>query len=306
MTSHAFSVLDVSSWESAGIESIGQDEKEWLVEPGPGIPWLFKPVVAHHDGFVQGEDWAEKLVNELGRRLGVPCARIELASRRGRRGCISRTVCPKRWEMQPGRVQLAEVVAGYQPGAANVRGRPGHSLQTIRQALAGMSAPPHADVPAGFDAFDVFAGYLVLDAWVANRDRHDENWSILRPPPGDDALDALAGSYDHASSLGFNLRDPQRAQRVRNGTVDAWARRGTAWRFEHDPVMGPPTLVELADRALRLVSSAVRAHWLERLSEASKAPPDLVAAVPELSGPAATFVLSLLAVNTRRLVDECH
>lgn len=33
---------------------------------------------------------------------------------------------------------------------------------------------------AGFAAFDQFCGYLLLDALVANRDRHEENWAFCR------------------------------------------------------------------------------------------------------------------------------
>lgn len=35
--------------------------------------------------------------------------------------------------------------------------------------LRGVDPPHSPAVPSGFDAFDVFAGYMVLDAWIANR-----------------------------------------------------------------------------------------------------------------------------------------
>jgi hypothetical protein len=69
---------------------------------------------------------------------------------------------------------------------------------------------------APFDAtaFDVFAGYVVLDAWVANRDRHDNNWAVLRPITLSADPLRLCGSYDHASSLGFNVTDEERSVRL--------------------------------------------------------------------------------------------
>lgn len=38
-------------------------------------------------------------------------------------------------------------------------------------------------------AFDVFTGYLLLDAWIANTDRHPHNWGVLRTPSKSLALD---------------------------------------------------------------------------------------------------------------------
>jgi hypothetical protein len=52
----------------------------------------------------------------------------------------------------------------HQPGRKG--GHPGHSLENVRA------------VPT--TAFDVFAGWPTLDAWIANTDRHDNNWSVLR------------------------------------------------------------------------------------------------------------------------------
>ncbi|EGJ29874.1 MULTISPECIES: hypothetical protein [Moorena] len=42
--------------------------------------------------------------------------------------------------------------------------------------------PPKWKVPDGFtDARDLFVGYLLLDAWIGNGDRHHENWGFVRP-----------------------------------------------------------------------------------------------------------------------------
>jgi len=60
-------------------------------------------------------------------------------------------------------------------------------------------------------ALDVFAGYLLLDAWVANQDRHHQNWGAIRD--GEKLL--LAPTYDHGSSLARNLTDEERRDRLR-------------------------------------------------------------------------------------------
>ena len=51
------------------------------------------------------------------------------------------------------------------------------------------------------------AGYLVLDAVVGNTDRHHENWGVLRRRNGERWQGWIAPTFDHASSLGRELRD---------------------------------------------------------------------------------------------------
>lgn len=197
MTDRHYEVLDVSRWEVAADEPAGQEEKKWLIQPLTGTKWLFKPPT-EKNGFRQGEDWSEKVSSELARLIRVPCAEVQLADLSGRPGSISRNLRPHGWEMQAGSLLLAEADVDYQPGAMKVKGRPGHSLVRIKQSLDGAGPPPGETVPDEFGAFDVFVGFMVLDAWIANRDRHDENWSILLPPPGLSCPTLLCASYDQA------------------------------------------------------------------------------------------------------------
>jgi hypothetical protein len=60
-------------------------------------------------------------------------------------------------------------------------------------------------------ALDVFIGYLMLDAWVSNQDRHHENWGFIVSP---EITIHLAPTFDHASSLGWNETDGTRTERL--------------------------------------------------------------------------------------------
>lgn len=188
--------------------------------------------------------------------------------------------------------------------------RPGHHLENIRLALGDAQAPPEFEGPERMDAFDVLAGYFVLDALIANRDRHEHNWSVLSPrllgPPI-----RLAPSYDHASSCGFNLRDTvrERLLGLPEG-VQGWVERGTAWRFEHVEKKAL-TLVEHAAAALRLASPE-GAHWWGVRLRALVLEPVLGAVerskVEGMSEAATTFAGEVLTINLRRLRDvvtEC-
>ncbi len=71
-------------------------------------------------------------------------------------------------------------------------------------------------------AVDTFVGYLLLDAWIGNGDRHHENWGLVS------AIDRtihLAPTYDHASSLGRELSDAKRQERLQNKTVGAYLKK---------------------------------------------------------------------------------
>ena len=305
----AFEIRDVSSWGVVNAEPIGRDEKWWLHEPGTPTSsrehdWLFKPVVVPRHGHRQGEDWAEKIVSELGPLLGVPCAHVELAKRHGVPGSISRNVTPDGWDRVLGSVLLGTVVEDYQEGQLNPPGRPGHSPKMIMRALTGCQSPPDCGV---LTAAEVFAGYLVLDAWVANQDRHDQNWAVLHRAAVSGRLQ-LAPSYDHASSLGFNLFDDRREQLLSSSMVKHWAERGRAHRFEHDPRLPPSevaTLVTTAHHALDLAGERARRHWTERLRTLDWTEvEDVVMRTPGLSDVTATFILELLVINRRRLLHE--
>lgn len=182
-----YPIIDVSDWEFVREEAIGGEEKYWLEQPAIGHRWLFKP-----DNFVdnclvpwyQREGVTEKITCELATRLGVPCAQIELAVRDGRPGCISLDLAPRHWQLQTGAVVLGSLLSDYVPGneQGNNSARVGHSLVNIQHALREHEPQPGFKLPEDFDAFDIFVGYVMFDALVANRDRHDENWAVLLPP----------------------------------------------------------------------------------------------------------------------------
>lgn len=298
-----FAIVDVTSWEIINEEPSGAEAKFWLEQPGTEVRWLLKSVTVTAAGHVQGEDWAEKAASHLGILLGVPCAHVEMAVWRESPGCISGSLRPRWYQMQPGQTVLERCNAPGYVHHGTGKEHPGHSLENIRDALAGALPPPGCDLPFDATAFDVFAGYVVLDAWIANQDRHDNNWSVLIP--GTSAADAptrLSGSYDHASSLAFADQDGRRQTLLDDpGGVERWCARGTANRLE-----GRPRLVDAAAQALQLASPEARAYWPERLSQISDEDVRRVLTrVPRMSEVARTFAGRVLEVNRRRILDAC-
>lgn len=303
-------VRDVSAWPVKGDEPLGASEKVWLRDPEDSHPtrglWLFKPVVVHQNGHPQRGDFSERISEALALALGVPTAQTCLARYNKRFGTLSRNVRPSTdWDVYTGSLWLID------RASATFRGRPsgerrsftdGYTLEAIRTALTNTGAPPDGDrILSGFDGFDVFAGVMLLDAITSNRDRHEQNWSILLPNLGTGGA-RLAAIYDNESSLGFNLTDGRRAQMLSDSAMfDAYRRRATAWRFDW---LGStsPTLIDAASRCLSMVSEPVRSHWRTRLQELDggviKQAVDSAMGMSEVSR---TFTTKLIHTNVEEL-----
>jgi hypothetical protein len=300
----SFPVIDVTTWEITNVETSGAEAKFWLEEPdtnGTKQRWLFKSVTVK-DGHVHGEDWAEKAASHLGGLLGIPCARIELAVWNEVVGSISLNLRPALHQMQPGQVVLETAHAPGYVHHSKGKHHPGHSLENIRQVLSGAMPPPGCELPFDASAFDVFAGYMVFDAWIANQDRHDNNWSVLSPITTETEPTRLSGSYDHASSLAFNEQDSRRETLLSlPDGVARWCAKGKANRFE-----GRPRLAVAAKDALQLASPQAQEYWPEQLRQVSDVDVQRVLArVPRMSEAARMFAAKLLQVNRMGVLNAC-
>jgi hypothetical protein len=310
-----YPIYDVTHWLVTDVEPGGEDVKYWLRGAAGEVEeqsWLFKQVTMKEipakgggtRSYRQGEDWAEKVSSELAGLINLPAARIELATRDGLPGLLSRDTKPSGWSLHGGGVLLAAVDDRYQPKTESDRrdNRIGHNLDNVRRVLEGLAPSPGWALPAEFTAFDLFAGFLVFDAWIANRDRHELNWALLQDHEG---RLYLSPTFDHGAALGSGLEDPARSKFLsRRGGIEGWCRRGTAHRFED---CRDKTLVRLAREALERASPAAREYWIDKVGAVT--PQDwqtVLNRVPSLSVPTATFIDELLRVNQERIRDECQ
>jgi hypothetical protein len=267
-----FTVVDLTAtgWVGGEREPGGDESKRWFIPPEAspyaGREWLFKPRRTKElllskerqqrgdapDILVRGDDWAEKISFEVARLISLPAATTELAlsmqlsDNQSVRGSISQDVRPSGWVLSAGASRLEEFDDAFDADTGH-----GHTLEAIEQALAGLGGPPETAYES-WSAFDVFAGYLALDAWIVNTDRHAYNWALVQAPSG---VMRLAHSFDHGSALGSGYGETVHARALEEG-IDVWCRRGKASRF---PDSGPVTLVELALQALQAASPSARA-----------------------------------------------
>lgn len=294
---------DVSDWVAVQEEPGGADPKTWLSPPGdpatgsrPDL-WLFKPAKAGRAKLKGGgerrfrkhDDVSELVVHRLAVEIGIPTAEVRLVVRDGIPGSISRDVRPREWELQSGDTMLSEF-EGYLSCAGDERpkNRSGHSLDNIWRLLSGIRGPDGTG-----EAAAVFAGFLVLDAWVANTDRHAINWAVLLEPTRAQP-NRLAPSFDHGTAFGSGIPDEQ----LTDQDLLKYCHRGRAGRFENGH---GTTLVELAlDSVSRAGEDGLR--WIEALRVVE---PERVRAVvdvvPGMSDARRRFTLEVLAENRRRL-----
>jgi hypothetical protein len=172
-----------------------------------------------------GEDWAEKVASELCELMGLPHAVYELAlTWEGNRGIVSPSFLPTGGTLVHGNELMASIVPNYP--TFGTYGISQHTIDVVMGIIAGelVGLPVNWIPPVGIEkAVDVFVGYLLLDAWIGNGDRHHENWGIIRKKTTStlEETEHLAPTYDHASCLGRDMNDSQRLQR----SVEAYANK---------------------------------------------------------------------------------
>lgn len=284
--------------EAEADEPMGSKEKWWVDLPGDPRQWLLKlSRLDGHDGTVSGEDWAEWCVHHFAGLLGVPTAVVRPATLEGRRGIVSQSVLIDQLEyLDHGNSVLSARFPDYEQAIQGEN--QGYTPEAVQVALEGVAPPSEAQWPAGFTGFDCWAGYLVMDAWVAGRDRHHENWAVVLR--GQDRR--LAASFDHGNALGFQERDERRARMLNEGAhLQRWLDRGTSRHFA-----GQPHLTVLARDALDLAGAGVQSFWLNRLARIEDVDiQSVLDAIPQniMTEVTRTFVVRLLTENKRRLLD---
>ena len=296
--SNLFPIIDVPDNAAEAQEAMGTKFKFWYRHPELDN-CLFK--LARPE---TGEDWSEKIAAELAGLLGLPHAIYELATWLGQPGIISPRFLPKSTALIHGNDILAGQVSSY-PKSQGYR-LSQHTLSLVLQALTkpGLRLPLQWSPPSGIsEAVSVFVGYLMLDAWIGNGDRHHENWGFVVQLP--DGIPHLAPTYDHASCLGRELLDAKRIERLQNQTVEKYAERSRSAFYRQESDKRPMSTLEVF-RAIAQQYPKSANLWLEKLAQLSSQ--DLTSLwerIPShrISQPALEFGYRMLEINRRRLLN---
>jgi hypothetical protein len=300
-----FDVVRVDSLRAEAIEQLGTKSKFWYLDGERRM--LFK---AEERG--TGEDWAEKIAAELCGLLGLPHVHYELAhdERADQPGVICESCAPRPLALIPGNQMMLMRDPGYPADGGNRYQVLEHTVEAVAgvmREIAPPAAPWMEGVPAGVtSALEIFAGYVMLDAWIANQDRHHENWGALRDG---DTL-SLAPTFDHGASMARNLSDEERYERMTtrdvNRQIGRFARRARSAFYATAAERRPLTTVQ-AWRAFARLGPDAASRWLERLAHIDGSTIEgLLVRVPpsRMSNVCRDFTRTLLLENQRRLLTE--
>lgn len=301
-----FSTVQIDPEKAESLEQLGTKRKFWFIDEHDRR-MLFK---AEERG--SGEDWAEKIACELAARLGLPHVHYDLAVEIGTHtpGVVCESCATSTWSLVMGN----ELLLSRDPGYPSDEGRKykvrEHTVDAVVEAVQGLCLPPAVwceYLPKGVEsALDVFVGYVMLDAWVANQDRHHQNWAALK----NGASLCLSPTFDHGASLARNLIDKERAERLStrdsNRKVEAFVLKARS-AFYQSPTSSKSlgTLEAWLSFASRSPDAAKK--WLDRLNEITD---DIVARLVDqvpthrMSPVCREFTRKLLHENKARLLAE--
>jgi hypothetical protein len=308
-----YDIVTIPSGVAESTEPLGTKFKFWFSDEHDN-KCLFK------EGRPEtGENWAEKIACELAKALNLPHALCELARCEEKQGVISRSIVPHMARLVHGNELLATFVTNY--GETVPQPKPySHKEHTLRRVLSYFRASIESvGVPIGFDrtneistAMDVFIGYLMFDAWIANQDRHDQNWGILRTSDGNSFL---ADSYDHGSSMSRNTPDHKRLTMLTTKDMGQHiSKYVTKARSAFFPNIQHPTnqtlkallLMDAFKQASRQSSPATN-EWLSRLDAVNDCHvQSVIDNIPDslMSETAKEFTFTLLMLNRETILNS--
>ena len=273
-------------------EEMGGKTKFWYGKPDDNTNWLFKYPRPN-----TGEHWAEKIAAEVAAVIGTTHAKVELAQFQGERGSVTESFARGGRVLHHGNQMLEVALDGYNPNQKFRQSS--HTLANIWKVMDAIFLGPESAKQAKL----IIAEYTVLDALIGNTDRHHENWGILRRRAGGEGRGFIAPSYDHASSLGRELRDERRDRLMAENRIGDYAERGRGAIYWSEDERHGPSPLELVRCAAPTYPDLFHPALakLQKLDEDSIS--TIVSRVPDnwMSPAARTFAIALMCYNFEQL-----
>lgn len=261
-----YPIIDITHINQDYIEYLGTKDKFWFVHNGDR--YLFKSIRVQKNGIPHlriGEDCSEKIACEVAKLLSIPQVDYEFANYGGLRGVISKNfISNDRGEhLVSGNEMLKESGITDQE---LVHQRIECVYDVMEQIIEKK--------PLGFKelnnikkAGEFFLGYMMLDALISNQDRHNENWGMIQTVHGNCHL---ALSFDHGASLGKNITDEEKEDRLNTKdprrSVSAYTARAKSWFYLQND---KSTRLKVMDAFIVFGSYYPDAYkaWIQRLAD---------------------------------------
>lgn len=259
------------------LEPLGTKEKMWFTIPDePSEQYLLKISRAN-----TGEHWSEYIACKICQELGIPCAQYEILpckskteSEPPRMAVVSDNLVQNGFTMIMGNEFLYRCFPGIYPTpeiSTNSREK-NHTISMIKSSLDNVHIKDEWGFPKNFSSFDVFCGYLLLDALISNQDRHHENWAVLYHD--ETKLYYLCETYDHAASLGRELTPERReillTSKDRGQQLSTFVAKARSEIFENEKDNKPLLTIDAFKLALSFQSDEVKKYWIGKIISLSE------------------------------------
>ncbi|MDH3998238.1 MAG: hypothetical protein OET90_05310 [Desulfuromonadales bacterium] len=296
-----YEITQVSDFAAEAFEQLGTKRKFWFWDD-QNQKWLFKE---GRPG--TGENWAEKVACELCSLLKIPHAKYDLAQWMEHDGVVTPTFVPEAGRLILGNELLPRFVANYDRAKKYKQ-----KQHTIKRALI-LTNDSGLNPPRGFrrmanvkTSLDVFIGYLMLDAWIANQDRHYENWGFVLTSNN---ILYLAPTFDHASGFGRNETDRKREDKLTTtnsrGDMASYVKRAiTPFYSTHTAEKSLSTIDAFKEAAK--FNKVAALEWLDKLDSIDES--DTLSVFHRIPGNlisevAIEFAQKILQLNKERLLS---
>ena len=301
-----YTIEKVPSGAAESAEQLGTKFKFWYRDEG-------KRLILFKEGRPgTGDNWAEKIASELATLLEMPHVEYQLASYESKTGVICNALMEPGEVLVHGNELLTTYATDYAENHEKVYLRREHTISRVlsyfRASTSLVGAPIKFIQNAKIcSALDVFIGYVMFDAWIANQDRHDENWALVRAKDGNSYL---APSYDHGSSMGRNEVDANReimlTTKDQGRHISKYVTRARSAFFPHAAKKTTKALLTLDvfEQAARQ-NPVAAAEWQERLRAVNMAAIEaVISKVPcqLMSDETRRFTAMLLNLNRERFL----
>lgn len=292
------------------LEQLGTKEKFWFKLQGKDDQrFLFK-----YSRLNTGEHWSEKVAEQLCHALGIPHAPYEMAIMNDERpGIVTPNIIPNNCRMVMGNEVLHKDSPANYPSPIQGQERIVRVKDHTITRVLGVLDKGEYDIPSSeydlgdLNAADLFCGYLLLDALISNQDRHHENWAIVIE--NETKKRYLCPTYDHAASLGRELTDQKRKEKLQSKDkfqqVKFFVTKARSELFKNKADKKPMLTVDAFYHSVEKRANA-KLHWLQKLELLSEEKIETIFQdIPNtiISGEARQFAKQVVLENKARVLN---
>lgn len=183
---------DFSEWDlyDGFLFGSGTSKQEWIVNRENGNIGLFKDRKSEQTT----DNFSEKIASEIAKIIGLPCAKIDLATRNDRVGMVSYKINSESENIIEGIQFISKRYPNYNRDTLiDEETGEKYSLAIILNSINGLNVEK--------ELFKIF----IFDFLIGNTDRHHSNWAILMNSETKDY--SICPVYDNASSLCSYVND---------------------------------------------------------------------------------------------------